>query len=525
VSTSLDDAPCGVLSFGDDGVLVAVNEAAATLLGHARSAMIGQSFERYLPVASRLFLHSYVIPVLTLRGKAEEISISLRPATGDDVPVLLNAVRREHQGRFLITFAFLAMHRRHLYESELLAAKKAAEEAVRAEQEAMTRIKDIQTQLALTERLAAVGTLAAGVAHEINNPLAYVSLNLEMLSHMLDDSPAIDGPQRQEMVTMVAEMSEGVERIRVIVSSLRSLSRGDEERRTPLDVRCAVAVAARMTANELRFRARLETTLDPVPLVDADEGRLGQVFINLLVNAAQAMSQGAIADNVIRIVTRTDAEGRAVIEVHDNGPGISAEVCRRIFDPFFTTKPVGAGTGLGLSICHGIVTSLGGTIVVTSEVGVGSCFRVTLPASSTAGPTPRSPRAIDQSRGPPASPARRARILVIDDDQLVAQTTARSLRDHDVVVVNDGKTAAARLVAGERFDVIVCDLMMPGMTGMDVHATLAEARPALAKRMIFMTGGASDASAQSFLERTSNPRLAKPFQGADLRAAVEKMLG
>jgi CheY-like chemotaxis protein len=309
------------------------------------------------------------------------------------------------------------------------------------------------------------------------------------------------------------------------VSSLRSLSRGDEERRTPLDVRCAVAVAARMTANELRFRARLETTLDPVPLVDADEGRLGQVFINLLVNAAQAMSQGAIADNVIRIVTRTDAEGRAVIEVHDNGPGISAEVCRRIFDPFFTTKPVGAGTGLGLSICHGIVTSLGGTIVVTSEVGVGSCFRVTLPASSTAGSTPRSPSAIDQSRAPPARPARRARILVIDDDQLVAQTTARSLRDHDVVVVNDGKTAAARLVAGERFDVIVCDLMMPGMTGMDVHATLAEAQPAIAKRMIFMTGGASDASAQSFLERTSNPRLAKPFQGADLRAAVEKMLG
>ncbi len=433
------------------------------------------------------------------------------------MPVLLNAVRREHQGRFVSTCAFLAMHRRHLYESELLAAKKAAEAAVRAEQEAVTRIKDIQTQLAFNERLAAVGTLAAGVAHEINNPLAYVSLNLESMGSILERPASLSGAQREEMATMVTEIREGMERIRAIVNSLRSLSRSDEERRAPVDVRRAVAIAARMTNNELRFRARLDTTIGPVPLVDADEGRLGQVFINLLVNAAQAMPEGNVERNLIQIVTFTDAEGRAVVELHDNGPGISAELRGRILDPFFTTKPVGAGTGLGLSICHGIVTSLGGTILVTSEVGVGSCFRVTLPPTSGA---PPSPGAVGGSTAPPASPTRRARVLVIDDDALVAKITARSLAAHDVVVVNDGKDALARIAAGERFDVVVCDLMMPGMTGMDVHAALMESSPSLARRMIFVTGGAFNESAQSFLDRVPNPRLSKPFRAAELRSAV-----
>jgi signal transduction histidine kinase len=517
--------PAGMLSFTDDGCLVAVNEAAARLLDHPCSTMVGQSIERHLPVASRLFLHTYLLPLLVLEGRADEISFSFRPTSGPDIPVLLNAVRREHQGCFLTTCVFLAMRRRHLYESELLAAKKAAEAATRAEQEAASRIKDIQAQLAFSERLASVGTLAAGVAHEINNPLAYVSLNLEAMSEMLAAPGGVSAATRDEAARLVTEVSEGVERIRVIVDGLRSLSRSDEDRRVPVDLRRAVEIAVRMTTTELRYRARLEIQADTVPLVDADEGRLGQVLINLLVNAAQAMPGDDVARNLIRVVTRTDLKGRAVVEVHDNGPGISAEIRRRIFDPFFTTKPVGAGTGLGLSICHGIITSLGGTVLVTSELGAGTCFRVTLPASGAPTSPPQRLTAPAPARSEQARSAPRARVLVIDDEPLVAKTTARTLRDHDVVVVGDGEEALARLAAAERFDAIVCDLMMPGMTGMDLHAALVTLASPLVRRMIFVTGGAFSTAAQEFLERIPNQRLSKPFPAAELRAAVDKALG
>jgi CheY-like chemotaxis protein len=208
-----------------------------------------------------------------------------------------------------------------------------------------------------------------------------------------------------------------------------------------------------------------------------------------------------------------------VVAVEDTGSGIATDVKARIFEPFFTTKPVGVGTGLGLSICYGVVNGLGGTIEVDSGPGRGATFRVYLPASG---------RALREDVVAPASPAplRRGRLLIIDDDANVARTFALRLDgDHDVVVSLEPRAAAQRILAGERFDVIFCDLMMPDMTGMDFHAAITEKDPLQAERIVFVTGGAFTPAAMAFVARVSNTFLEKPFDKASLDAVLTSYLG
>ena len=248
----------------------------------------------------------------------------------------------------------------------------------------ITERKKMETKLIQAERLASMGTLAAGVAHEINNPLTYVMANIGFVSERL---PKLVPPhpteavaaQLEELTTALAEAQEGAIRVRQIVRDLKILARGDEERYGPIDVRGVIESSVSMVANQIRNKAELIRELGAVPLVEASESRLGQVFLNLLVNATQAIPDGDVAGNHIRIGTSTDPAGRAVITVSDTGAGIPAEVMGRIFDPFFTTKPVGVGTGLGLFICHGIVRALGGEILAESVVAEGTTFRVILP--------------------------------------------------------------------------------------------------------------------------------------------------
>ncbi|HZU81424.1 MAG TPA: ATP-binding protein [Polyangiaceae bacterium] len=243
-----------------------------------------------------------------------------------------------------------------------------------------------QTQLLEAERLVSVGLLAAGVAHEINNPLAYSLLNLERIQARLRELAARDPNDAHGDLLEAVRMSlEGCRRVETIVRDLRRFSRADhEEVRVPLDVRRVVEFAIDMAAPEAKPRARIVRELGEVPLVIASEGRLSQVFLNLIVNAAQAIPEGRPDDNEIRVVTRTDDRGRAVVEVRDTGEGISASVMRHMFEPFFTTKAPGEGTGLGLAICHRIAASLGGRLTAESEIGRGSVFRLTLPAADEA---------------------------------------------------------------------------------------------------------------------------------------------
>jgi two-component system cell cycle sensor histidine kinase/response regulator CckA len=383
--------------------------------------------------------------------------------------------------------------------------------------EDITESKQMQSKLMLSDRLASVGTLAAGIAHEINNPLAYVMSNLDVLAEEVGALAEVCPPGRlREVEEILTDARQGAERVRKIVRGLRTFSRADDEKRTALDVRAVLELSINMASNEIRHRARLVKDFGPIPLVDADEMRLSQAFINLLVNAAQAIPEGHVDENEIRVVTGTDERGRAVIEVRDTGRGIAPGVTGRIFDPFFTTKAVGVGTGLGLSICHGIVTSLGGEIAVDSHVGKGTTFRISLPGVAEPPPATREK---PPTLRPPT--VRQGRVLVVDDDPLVGASLRRVLsREHDVTVVTNGKEALEVLLAGSTFDVILCDLMMPHMTGMDLHAELTHKMPEVTDRMVFITGGAFTAAAREFLDTVANQRLEKPFAPQNLRGVV-----
>jgi ligand-binding sensor domain-containing protein/signal transduction histidine kinase/CheY-like chemotaxis protein len=384
-------------------------------------------------------------------------------------------------------------------------------------------LRATQAQLVQAGKMAAVGTLAAGVGHEINNPLSYIISNLEhsceeaeMLARMAENSEPLRERLR-DMQQVLREALMGADRVRRIVRDLKTFSRQDEDTRGPVDLRAVMDSAAKMAAGELRPRAQLVRDYAPdVPPVEGNEARLAQVFLNLLINAAQALPEGKSEQNEVRLVLKRGGEGQVVAEVRDTGSGIPHEVLGRIFDPFFTTKPVGVGTGLGLALCQAFVASMGGRIEVESQTGKGSVFRVTLPMAS--GKPERELRSTSVQSGD----VERGRVLVVDDDPLVSSALRRTLaRDHEVEVVVSSRRALELLASPKGgFDVILCDLMMPEMTGMELHAQLAATSPELARRMAFITGGAYTPVAKEFLERVDNPRVEKPFDPEKLREQV-----
>jgi len=392
----------------------------------------------------------------------------------------------------------------------------------------MTAHRQLATRMREMDRMIAVGTLAAGVGHEINNPLAYIVANLDFVDGEFDTVAAVLAargpadplvPRIAQARQALADLGQGVDRVRAVVRDLRTLSQADGERREPIRVERALEAALHMASVEIRHRARLVQELGATPPVVADESRLGQVFLNLLVNAAHAIPEGRADANEIRVRTFVDG-GRVAVEVTDSGAGIAPEHRARIFDPFFTTKPVGQGTGLGLAISRGIVHGLGGEIQLDSQVGRGTTFRVLLPAATGGAAVEAAP-----APAPPAPVRRGARILVVDDDALVCAALRRILgADHDVDVCLCARQALSRLANGAFYDVVLCDVMMPVMSGKDFHAEVAHAFPALARRMVFVTGGAFTPEARGFLDAIPNRRLDKPFDPDTVRAAVEATL-
>ena len=382
----------------------------------------------------------------------------------------------------------------------------------------VTAQRKLNERIIQTERMASVGTLAAGVAHEINNPLAAVMANLEFLVHEVRDLAAIIPNGRlAELEEVISDARLASDRIRRIVRGMRVFSRAEDERRVVLELPTALDAAIEMTQHLIRHRGRLVRDYQILPKVKADETQLVQVFINLLTNAAQALPDDRVAQNEVRVSAFTDERGRAVIEIRDNGQGIQPEVQRRIFDPFFTTKPVGVGTGLGLSIAHGVVSGIGGHIECESQADSGTMFRVVLPP-------------VEDNLGasePPFSASRltRARVLVIDDEPQVGKVMRRLLgKDHQVEFFESASDALEHIFAGGSFDIAFCDVMMPLVSGEAFYDTLNENAPLLAERVVFITGGAFTAEARRFLERVPNQRLEKPFDAQQVRALVRASL-
>ncbi|KFE67567.1 PAS domain S-box protein [Hyalangium minutum] len=392
-------------------------------------------------------------------------------------------------------------------------ARTEAEEMVRHRS---TELEAARSALVQAERLATAGQLAAGVGHEINNPLSYVLANqtfaIEELLRVKVPTPGVD---MEEVQRALMQAQLGAERIRDIVRDLRTFARGDPDTLGPVDIQATLEFSMSMAAPQLRQRARLVRKYEATPYAQGNESRLGQVFLNLLVNAAQAIPEGQVANNEVTVAVYETAEGWVTVEVSDTGSGIAAEHLPRIFEPFFTTKPVGVGTGLGLSVCHGIITGLGGTIEVESKLGKGTTFRVLLRSASQFEedvPTlaPSLPTVIPR------------RVLVIDDDPEVRQALARIIgAPHQVELAETARTAQHwLLVKQEDYDIIFCDLMMPDITGMDLHDSIAAQRPEVLSKMVFMTAGAFTPRAASFMERVAARRIDKPFDPAKVRALL-----
>jgi PAS domain S-box-containing protein len=389
--------------------------------------------------------------------------------------------------------------------------------------------RDITTRVETEARayqanlMNSMGTLAAGVAHEINNPLAYVTLNIALLTKKLEDlaeqaetqgdeSTALSA---REMLGFCTEARDGTKRVANIVRDFRVFSSANQEERHPVDVRRILDASIKVADNEIRHRARLVRVYGDVPLVYANEARLGQVFLNLLVNALQALPD-TVTTNEIRVVTLTHkVSGSALVEIRDNGPGIPPEIQNRVFEPFFTTKPVGVGSGLGLSICRSIVTAHGGRIEIESEAGKGTVVRVTLlPSEGVDSISSSRPSRTLTPHAP------RLSVLVIDDEAALLSAIVRELeRNHDV----DGFTSftsAMRALRDKPYDVVLCDVMMPGVSGFDIHRALCECMPEASERIVYMTGGAFTHDARTFLSQVPNRCLEKPFQPSDLQELV-----
>jgi PAS domain S-box-containing protein len=477
-----------VVTLDDEARFVEVNPAACQLLGHERRDLCGRPIHEFLVNADDA---GSAWAALLGRGLEQEVA-EVQGAGGVLRQIECSTVRDILPGLHLTVLRDV------------------------------TEQRQLQARLAIADRMASVGTLAAGVAHELNNPLSYVAANLAWSIETLRERP----PSIAEAARRAAEISEalsearsGAERMRDIIRDLRTFSRGDTSRVGAVDIGAVLESCLNMTWNEIRHRAELVRALEPVPPVHGNEARLGQVFVNLLVNAAQALPEGAADRNRIRVASRELDDGRVAVEIADTGCGIPPRLRPRIFDPFFTTKPPGVGTGLGLSICHNIVTSLGGAIEVETEVGRGSTFRVLLQRWRGQSDTPAPLRTLAPAR------MRQGRILVVDDESYVGRAVRRALCDeHDVTVVESAREALALVERGPPFDLVITDLLMPDMSGIDLAAELERRSPAMADRMIFMTGGAFTPASRSFVSAHRESCLEKPFQLDALRQLVARRL-
>jgi signal transduction histidine kinase len=366
------------------------------------------------------------------------------------------------------------------------------------------------------ERIRALGTLVSSVAHEINNPLTYVIGCIELASghaRELENVGAAAVGVRAALSEYLADAADGAARIASVVQLLSTFSRADANERKDIDVLRAVQAASRLAQYQISRNARFEEELGPVPRVIGNEGRLAQVVLNLLVNAAQAVSSSAEGNQQVRLATRV-AQGSVLIEVSDTGPGIEPKLLDQIFEPFFTTKPAGMGTGLGLSISRDIISGMGGTLTVHSILGQGATFLVTLPIAGGAAQTFDQEGAATES----ASGLVR-RILVIDDEPMIGRLV-KSVLSLDAVELSSGPRDALKLVADQAYDVILCDFSMPDMSGLEFYSKLIELRPQLQTAFILMTGFHDNADVSAFARKQQVRLLYKPFTIRELQQCL-----
>jgi len=467
-----------VVYVGPDGAVRRANPAALAFLGYSYDALTHrytQDFagETWLESGQRCEVADYpVTQTLTTGEPAGPRTIGVQQPDGEVRWAVFRAVPVE-QGGAIVTFLDIT-------------ERRAREEHLRR-----------------SDRLASLGRLAAGVAHEINNPLTWVMLHLERALERDDPSPAI------------GEALTGLQRVAGIVRDLNALARIDPPEAVAFDIHESIEQALAICRPEARHRTRLQFCPGPdLPPAFAVPDQVVQIVLNLVLNAVQSIAPGARDDNLVSV--HTERVGPQVeVRVTDTGPGMAEHVRDHALDPFFTTKEPGEGMGLGLAISHALTDAMQGELHIDSQLGRGTTVRLRLPRAQA---SPPAPVAVDDR---PAS--RRGRVLVVDDEPQIVQLLAWALDAHEVTTASDGRQALSQ-VRDHTPDVIVCDLMMPEVTGMMLHEILAAEHPELLDRIVFLTGGAYTAAAQAFVERDDVVCLTKPFSVAEVRALVDEAM-
>jgi two-component system cell cycle sensor histidine kinase/response regulator CckA len=381
----------------------------------------------------------------------------------------------------------------------------------------VTGREELRARLALSERITSLTTLASGLTHELNNPLQVLAASFDQIR---DVAARLGPPHGDDLESELAASRAAADRLLRVVRDLAVFTRTEgEDTAAPVELSTPLETAIRLTANTIRHRARLTRLIRRVPAVMGSVARLTQVFVNILLNAAQAIPEGSAARHEVHVSLDRVSADRVQVAISDTGEGMGPDVIARVFDPFFTTRPVGVGTGLGLSVCHGIVAAMGGEIYVESEPGRGTIFRVVLPAvGSISRPSTLTPL-VDSAC------FERRRIAVIDDDPMVCRSLTRLIASqHDVVPFTSPTEALEAIFSDEQsFDAILCDVMMPEMSGIEVYQQIVERDPALAARLVFVTGGAFSAEARSFLEAGQHRVIEKPATQATLLRAIARV--
>jgi PAS domain S-box-containing protein len=363
-----------------------------------------------------------------------------------------------------------------------------------------------------SEKLAALGSLLAGVSHELNNPLAAIVGQAEMLE---EDSRGTVFEARAKKISAAAD------RCAKIVQTFLAMARRREPQRAPVHPSEMVSDALQLAEYQLRT-AGIVTSVEcapGVPSLMGDRDQLHQVLVNLIINAQQALEANGTLDKKLAIRIAPTAEGRIAIDVCDNGPGIPADVAGRIFEPFFTTKPQGVGTGVGLSFSHGIVEAHGGSLKLVPSA-VGATFRIELPAAE-----PVEMEIVAPAEEAPVVAITRRRALVVDDEPDIADTI-RELLEREGFAVDVASDGAAALMALDRdeYDVVLSDLRMPGVSGPEMYQRVREIRPHLLSRIAFVTGDTLGSQMDSFLKESGRPVLEKPFTRAGVRCLVAALI-
>lgn len=533
-----------LIEAADDAILVA--DFASTMISEANPAaceLLGYGPTEFASIRAQNLFAAEDTEVLDLFEELERCervwhpNVRARRKDGTTFWAELRAKVFESSGTKFVLFIVRDVTHRIDRESELARAYQS--------------LKDAQAKLLHSGKLAAIGQIAGGVAHEVNNPATFILTNLRVMRENVGvfrramsrlrrevlDAKVLT-PEKQKAVEqiigagdfesllrdtseMVDDNLTGIERIASIVRDLRTFSRIEQDDVQEVAVNEIVDVACNLAYADIRHCARLVKELSKLPPVVAEPGKLAQVFTKLLVNAAHAIKEGSADENEIRVSTRLDGEN-IVIAVQDTGCGITKDALARIFEPFDATESREQGAGLGLSMCVDIVRMHGGSIDATSEEGRGSRFEVRLPRAKE-GDDPRRatssvPVAVPQGEGHV-----RARVLVIDDDVAVLRAYRRMLSQrHDVVLASGGAEGLRTLEKDEGFDVVLCDVMMPQLDGPMVYEALKERAPRLLEKVVFCSGGAFTPRAKEFLASIRNPFLSKPIDPVALESIIQK---